>query len=606
MIRSLIRLMPVVALAALARAQCLQSVGGAPVTFSPHTLAPANDEGRSAPLPIGFAFPMTGASSPSYTHAVIESNGAIYLTNGGPATGLAGSFTYGSLQNLQGPPGSSPRIAAFWTDLVPGPTWAATINTSVPGLCTIEWLDVLHFGTGQTTSIQLRLRQNGQIEFVYRALTTSPQTIGVGVSVGNGAANPGPSNLSDPASSTGGLIYQIFLAGDFDLSGNTLRFVPNGSGYNSSVVCSTPIAEHTSYGRGCYDIARDSFYQVFGTPAAASAALNGQSMTLQPVANGYFASWGGGTFVPPGASAQSLLVLDDFTVDVTPSVPMPYPGGSSSVLRVNANGVVSTGVVVLRPNTYTPNATGLLSHTPASWFSWHDYNLAQGGTVWSEEVANVLYLTWDNAESYAVPEQSNPSTMQFQFELLTGIVRMVWVAITPIGTGLQTQFPEQHLIGWSPGGPSFDPGPIALASQLPVVTQPDVASLRLTAAPLAISGPSGGSTITFTTANMPEALPGTYVGMLALSLNQLPSPGIDLAFLGAPGCPALVGSGTSLGLLGSTPTVTSSLTIPAGLPIGAQFFSQAAALFPPNSLPNGQNAFGLLTSNGLVTTIAPL
>jgi hypothetical protein len=138
------------------------------------------------------------------------------------------------------------------------------------------------------------------------------------------------------------------------------------------------------------------------------------------------------------------------------------------------------------------------------------------------------------------------------------------------------------------------------------VTQPDVESLRLTAAPLAISGPSGGSTITFTTANMPETLAGTYVGILTLSLNQLPSPGIDLGFLGAPGCPALVGSGASLSLLGSTPTVTSSLTIPAGLPIGAQFFSQAAALFPPNSLPNGQNAFGLLTSNGLVTTIAPL
>ena len=43
---------------------------------------------------------------------------------------------------------------------------------------------------------------------------------------------------------------------------------------------------------------------------------------------------------------------------------------------------------------------------------------------------------------------------------------------------------------------------------------------------------------------------------------------------------------------------------PAGIPIGTTIWSQSASLIAPNSLPNGQNAFGLTTSNGVETFIS--
>ena len=105
---------------------------------------------------------------------------------------------------------------------------------------------------------------------------------------------------------------------------------------------------------------------------------------------------------------------------------------------------------------------------------------------------------------------------------------------------------------------------------------------------------------------MPEFAPGAgiYVGINILSLTQIPAPGVDLAIIGAPGCPALIGSlDVTLNLVGVTPTNTSALPLPAGLPSGIQIFAQSAALIVPNSLPNGQNAFGLTTSNGIASTI---
>jgi hypothetical protein len=607
MFRSLSSLAAACALAAAATAQCLQNAGGSQIAFTPHTAAPVGDEGRSAPLPLGFAFPMAGSAAGSYTHAVVETNGALYLTNGGPASGLAGSFTYGTLQNLQGPVGASPRIAPMWTDLVPGPNWAITINTSVPGVCTFEWLDVVQFGTSQTKSFQARLFQSGQVEFTYRVLADSLLPLGIGVSIGNAIVDvEGISDLSNPVTSNDGLIYQLFLIGQYDLAGVQLRFVPTGSGgYTSNVVCTTPVAAHVPYGRGCYDIPRDSFYQLFATPAAASASLDGQSMTLLPIAGGYSVQWGGGSYVPPSVGASTLLVLDDQNIAVSLSTAMPVPGGSTTVLQVNGNAVISSGPEVLQPNSYTPNANGLLNHTPTSWYSWHDYNVSEGGAVRAEEIGGVMYVTWENAESYP-PTVSNPSTMQFQFEVATGVVRMVWVTLTPIGTGLQTQFPEQHAIGWSPGGPSLDPGAISLPSQLPLATQPDILALSLGASPLPTSSAAAGSTVVYRTTNMPEAVPGFYLGVQTFSLSAVAAPGIDLGFLGAPGCAALVGSGVSLTLFGTSSTQVNAVTLPAGLPIGTQFYSQSAALFPPNSLPNGQNAFGLLTSNGLISVVAPL
>lgn len=53
----------------------------------------------------------------------------------------------------------------------------------------------------------------------------------------------------------------------------------------------------------------------------------------------------------------------------------------------------------------------------------------------------------------------------------------------------------------------------------------------------------------------------------------------------------------------ATSTLSTSFQIPACVPSGFVLYAQSVALVIPGSLPNGQNSFGLTTSNGLRSTI---
>ena len=58
-------------------------------------------------------------------------------------------------------------------------------------------------------------------------------------------------------------------------------------------------------------------------------------------------------------------------------------------------------------------------------------------------------------------------------------------------------------------------------------------------------------------------------------------------------------------MVGATPSQFVTFPLPPAIPPGLELFSQSAALIQPNSLPNGQNAFGLTTSNGVRSYINP-
>jgi chaperonin GroES len=197
----------------------------------------------------------------------------------------------------------------------------------------------------------------------------------------------------------------------------------------------------------------------------------------------------------------------------------------------------------------------------------------------------------------------NPSTLQFQLNLTTGVVTLVWVAVDNNAT---SQFGSGHLIGFSPGGASQDPGSINLATALPRTTSPDREALRLSASPEPRSTATTGTTVTYTTENVPEAAPGTgvYVGALILSPAGVPLPGVELGFLGAPGCRAHVLTlASTQALVGGTPTLTTTFVVPAGIAEGFELFAQSCGLVVPFSLPNGQNSFGLVTSNGVLKVL---
>jgi hypothetical protein len=279
-----------------------------------------------------------------------------------------------------------------------------------------------------------------------------------------------------------------------------------------------------------------------------------------------------------------------------------------TTLYIAANGIVSMATNPEGGN-YVPDAQGFLDCPVMAFWSWHDFNPGESGSGpvnYHEAVvggATIAYVTWNGVENYP-GGTLNPSTMQFQLNLTTGDVKWVWVTMdgstaSPYGSG--------HLFGWSPAGPSTNPGSVTLATLPPFVTSStQIVGLALSASPAPISTTTSGTVVTYTTTNMrPLAGTGPYVGLNILSLGQVPG-GLDLGIIGAPGCSSYV---TALDLtqamVGLTSTNTVTFAIPSGVPAGFQLFSQSVNLIPPNSLPNGQNAFGLLTSNGVKTLIAP-
>lgn len=608
--RCFVGLLPAVVLAAATSAQCLDtSVVGSTIG--------SGDEVLFAPIAMGINFPMAGAPGGPFTHCAVSTNGVLYLTTGGAPVGGAGN-QWGGVAQLTGVPGDAPRIAPYWLDLVcTAPSSYVAIDTSVAGRCAVTWVAANEYWQLPTKSFRAELFATGAVRFSYSAgMVVNGATATVGVSVGNGIADPGVSDLSAVGSSATGIAYQLFdpAAVPFDLGDRTIEFTPAGSGYSIGTTCAA--AFHAGYGSGCYDVARESFYQYFATAAAAAAALNGQSMTLTPTANGYAAAWGGGSYVPPGGGAIALAGNDDDQAAVTPSIPLPIPGGSAATLYVHTNGYVSTAPgndAVLDNATWNPptfsdySPTAGFRNAPATAFwSWHDYVSSSGlGRIKRHEAVvgadTVLYVTWDGVESYP-PATVNPSTFQFQFNLTTGVVTYVWQSLTAIGTGGNPFLPEGHLIGYSPGGASIDPGSIDLATALPLSTAPDQRALALSAAPAPVFTLGGPSVpITWTATGIPDAAPPFGVGVALLLFSTAPLPaGVDLGFLGMPNCRMYVASlDVILPLNGLAGTDSLVLAVPQPLAPGVSFYAQVVALFPPNSLPNGQNSFGGVLSNGV-------
>jgi hypothetical protein len=245
---------------------------------------------------------------------------------------------------------------------------------------------------------------------------------------------------------------------------------------------------------------------------------------------------------------------------------------------------------------FVPTSAAMLNAPRAAWWSWHDFNPTSPGSgqVKFEQVAGIAYVTWDGVHSYGT---NHAETFQLQFELATGAVHFVWTTIGGFG--------NDYLVGYSPGGPSDDPGNRDLSASLPGTFQTAAVDQR----PLALAAgpaPIPGAVITYTTSNIPEFAPSTglFVALGILSLGQLPAPGVDLGLVGAPGCAALLASvDLAKAMVGTGATMTVTLALPATAPVGTMIFSQSVALFQPFSLPNGQNALGLSTSNAIATHV---
>jgi hypothetical protein len=408
--------------------------------------------------------------------------------------------------------------------------------------------------------------------------------------------------FTDPAPVAGEATYMVRAL--------RLETTPSGNYWNLSqgafATVSLPqqAAGHTSYGEGCYRLS-DSFHAYFGTSAAAATTLGGTAITLLPASGGYTVTAGGATWQPPGAGATPLPLGDDDAVAVALPAPFAGPAGPVAALHVHSNGIVALSPLALAGTASAePNVAALLGEMASAFYSWHDFDPTEpgSGAIVTELVGGTFCITWHGVESH--PAIGNPSTQQFQFDLATGVVHIVWPALATVGTGSTTAPSEQWLVGYSPGGPSVDGGHIDLGSGLPLTFgASNQLPLQLAATPAPIVTATAGVTITYAITNVPELAPGSYAGLLVAGLVQ-DLAGTPLAGLGMPGCNQHVGGiAVSLFTAGNTSSLTAPLALPPGFPRGVTIHAQALGLCTPGSLPNGQNPFGGVTSNGVASFV---
>jgi hypothetical protein len=342
----------------------------------------------------------------------------------------------------------------------------------------------------------------------------------------------------------------------------------------SDVPSGIPTARIQKVGTGCGSCS-SAVYENWSSPAGFDLANRSMTMTL---ANGAYTvqelpvSW-----APVTGSA--LAMSDDTEVVVPLPFPLPYPGGSTTQLRVCSNGFISPAA---SPGTgWTPSAAAFLTGPPRWVAAWHDFFPNATGQVLVSSSAAQVNVSWSNVPNRGLGDQN---TFQFQF-LPNGTVHILWGAMVSAGNG--------YLTGWTPGAVGQDPGGRDLSATLPVAYQ--LCAGYFAGMDLDIDArPVLGTTVTWTTSNIPA---GTAFGALLLSLTWL-NPPIDLGPVGMPGCQAHVDNWFTDGFASPASTVQKSLLIPNDGSLISVILATQAVTYSPPLTPSGY-----IVTNGVVLTL---
>ncbi len=564
-------------LAPVAVAQCFDPNLGTPLSAT----TPLFGDVMLPMQAIGFAFPLGGTT---YTNIHIADKGYAFFSNSNvpPIPGFVDiDATAAELA------AEEPRVCALWSDLQvlaanSGEIWLNATATK----CTVTWQNMTCYSaTCPPFTMQLQLFVTGEVAVVYGPGATNNSISAVPAwQVGVVGVSPGfttlgtASDLSAGGFTASNLVYEEWLvANTFDMAGRGLQLIPTNPGW----VFTQPVgcASVAAYGDGCVERA-DSVYEAF----AIAFDLGNTTVSWFRTPNGYsMLTTVAGAFVTPSATAINIApgMLDAEQV-VTLSAPMPVPGGTTSAFNITTKGQVEFASTTNGFVDFTPSSGELLDWARTAFHCWHDYDQTDvgSGLILFEEVGGVAYDTWNGVHSFSA---SVPNTFQFQFDLGSGNVTLVMGAMNGVVN------PDAIVVGYSIGGSSFDPGPTdlsALAGVIDLVDTQPIAGLQLGVTGLPTIG---STTFSLDTSNVPNLVPLGFVFFGDTQVN----PGIDLTFLGMPGC------------FGYTNANLGSATFPVSLPAG----TGSVPLAIPNNpvfvgavLTSQSIAFSLVTPLNLISS----
>jgi hypothetical protein len=515
---------------------------------------------------IGFAFPFGGTT---YTDVHVCANGYFFLSNNGVPAPAAGDYSSTPAELAA----QSPRVAVLWNDLnlLPANNAGAYVNAT-PAKCTITWDNVVCYGLPTMFQLQAQLLPSGEIWMFWSEGATNNSTFNyaagsglTGVSAGLGIAQPPASGLSTQGTAAVDIVFEQWqLQHTFDLAGRSMHWIPTTPGWAWIPGPWIGCAQAHDFGIGCVE-SRDSFYEMM-TPATFD--LVGTHWTLQRNANGYTATNApAAAFVAPGVGAAVIANADDTTQLVTLAQAMPVPGGTTTQLTVSSNGNIALAGIGNGAG-FAPDPGLFLAFAQTSVAaSWHDYNptIVGSGSILFEQVGTHAYVTWNGVYSY---NSTLADKFQYQFNLVTGDVTIVY---DTFGLGA-----TDYLVGYSRGG--TPPRTEAIDVSLALATPYALADTGVQGLTLTTTGPPlvGNAGFGYAISRIPAVSP---VGIVFF--GDAGAPGLDLTFLGMPGCRAYTNANlTSTTFVAAQPagTGTQPLPIPAstGL-IGVALYSQAIA-----------------------------
>jgi len=305
-------------------------------------------------------------------------------------------------------------------------------------------------------------------------------------------------------------------------------------------------------------------------------SMSNSSLTFDYDNGDYSLVSGQATWIPPAGT--NLGMGDNTEIVRNLGFNLPYPGGSTTAIRICSNGWIVDGQFTGGSN-IVPDVQEFLGHT--MWAPlWYDLNPAAGGSVWFESTTQVATVTW-----YTVPNFFNSGSSTFQVQFWNnGDVHFVYQNIS-VASG-------DYLSGFS-RNTTNDPGSVTLATVastgLGVCTNSTPELTFSTSAP-----PVLGTTFDLVTSELPLM---TVFGLAILSTTPI-APAVSLTPLGMPGCELYQTIDVSVlwGPTGNTAVVTWPLPSTPSL-AGFTVHCQSAALVP------GINPFGMAISNGLKLTV---